>query len=105
MPGSTEIVDGAPSSCRPPKAFAQRETRRNREAVARIAASFPEHLQVESEHQSGALRGDRTIDEFLIESAIAHQILLEPERPARSASGSFVAAACNGASTEPGDAS
>jgi hypothetical protein len=59
--------------------IAQREPRRNREPVARIAAPLPQGLQIEREHERRTLRGGRAIDEFLIEAAILHEILLKPE--------------------------
>ena len=47
-----------------------------------IAPALPEQRQIQREHQRRALRRDRPLDERLIEAAIAHQVLLKPERPA-----------------------
>jgi hypothetical protein len=60
--------------------IAQRQARRNRQAVASVAPALGENLQIQREHQRRAARGDRPLDQRLIEAAIAHQILLEPKR-------------------------
>ena len=60
--------------------IAQREPRRNGQAILRIPAAQSLHGHVDREHDRRAIRGQRTLEQFLVEAAIAHQVDLEPER-------------------------
>ena len=57
----------------------RRQSRRNGESVLRVAAPQRLQGQIEREHECGAARFARTRDQRLVESAIAHEIQLEPE--------------------------
>ncbi len=58
----------------------ERETRRHGEAVAHVALARPLYLGVHSEHQRGAARRPRALDELLCESPVAQHVELEPLR-------------------------
>src|SRR6267378_4311817 len=58
----------------------KRQTRRNRQAVLQVLVALTLDLQVEREHQCGALGRPGALDERGGEAAIAHHVELEPER-------------------------
>ena len=53
---------------------------RNGHAVLDIAMALAEHLQVDREHQRAAFGRDRPLDQGAHETAVLHDVELEPER-------------------------
>ena len=58
----------------------QRETRRNGQAVLRVAAPQALHRHVDGEHDGRAVGRLGAVQQLHVEAAIAHQVDLEPER-------------------------
>ena len=56
------------------------EPRRNGEAVPDVAVALAQHLQVDGEHEGAAPGRRGALDQSLHETAITHDIELEPER-------------------------
>src|SRR5207237_8823296 len=77
---SPQHVQRAGWCSKPVQKSSKRQTRRNRQAVLQVLVALALDLQVEREHQRGALRRPGALDERGGEAAIAHHVELEPER-------------------------
>ncbi len=57
-----------------------RQLGRSRQAVPQVLVALADDLQVQREHQRGAVRRLRAVDQAFDEIAVAHHVQLEPER-------------------------